>query len=620
MIQSLVVTFAGQSLPEDPYWLTIIPPVYDDRATVADVAKVVDALYGLNPCIASQGETPKVPPQEPQPEDLPRAAQAIDLDLCRVLMSGDYEAEIKVIRSHPDIPYKFIPSIGEVKQTVRVEEEVTVTVDVKAATEVTLDFPVVSGLTASWLGASGSELSARHNTLFWQGSATGTIRACFKTVYDLVTLLVPGLKDFPEDPSGDPQSSDILVFYHYQAYTATVEPPPKDAAADDSFMAAVCGWISGGGSGTGEVEKPLPEDPPLPVDPCFDPNEQLADLDFYKQQCCHFPSWPLPHCQGFIAGHKPGKGLDQSVMDEIRAWHSGPVEFVGIGNPGPEGCGEIIHRIEVNQKNCCGDILPLVADPANPSTISSNGRVKMCVTGGGPILTWQAGGGLYFDNGSSTIVTSARCLYVNAPHDFCARSAIEVSDNCTQLSMILVKPYAAPLVLCDELHQDMVLAPNGYILFQPTGGVPPSTGWQSDKLIYRGDGQTGLFQAPPDFCGSAEVTVQDSCMATASCVVRSTAGFWQDQPLPGDICGGYSTAGATIMSWNQYGAFTELISRGMKINSYVEIAYWSPHVCVTCPCGTDLGSLSAALIATGNSPDFLYAAESLVKISKWECS
>lgn len=531
MIQSLVINFAGVPLPEDPYWLTIVPPVYDDRATVADVAAIVDSLYDIDPCV----ETTGAPPTEPKPEDLPRAAQAIDLDLCKVLMSGDYEAEIKVIRSHPDLPYKFIASLGEVTQTVKVEEKVTVTIDVQDATSVTLELPVVSGLAASWLGSvhgvdgavSAPRLDARHNTLFWLGSVTGTIRAAFVTTYDLVTLAVPGLKAFPEDPSGDPQGSDILAFYHYQSYTATIEPPPEDPAADEAFLAAVCGWLSGGGAGITEDE-PLPEDPPPPEDPCFDPAGDLHDPEFYKYKCCHYPPWPLPDCQGWIAGHKPGKGLDQEVMDAIIAGHRGPVEFVGIGNPGPEGCGEIIHRIEVHPKNCCDEVVPLEADPTNPTTISSGGRARLYVLFGGPVLTWQATGGLYFDNGSSVIVTPARYVFVNAPQEFCARAVIEVTDDCSELSMVLVKPDAVPLHFLTCVPPP-VMAPLSYLAFPVDGGTPPYTGWSSDKLIHMGG---GIFMAPEDFCGAATVSVMDACMEQAECVVRSTVGHWEDTVPP----------------------------------------------------------------------------------------
>jgi len=166
----------------------------------------------------------------------------------------------------------------------------------------------------------------------------------------------------------------------------------------------------------------------------------------------------------------------------------------------------------------------------------------MCINGGGPILTWTAGGGLYFHDSYGNHVTTLEtdnphpaCVQVYSPEEFCENSTIQVEDGCTDISMNLHKPDAIPLVLCDEENQDIVLAPGAYIDFTPIvhGGTPPYTGWSSDKLIYKGDGATGLFQAPDDFCGTASVTVMDSCMESADCTVRSTEGYWEKiDPTP----------------------------------------------------------------------------------------
>ncbi len=39
------------TVPDDPYWLTTSQQLPTDRATAADVAMLVDALYDLNPCV-----------------------------------------------------------------------------------------------------------------------------------------------------------------------------------------------------------------------------------------------------------------------------------------------------------------------------------------------------------------------------------------------------------------------------------------------------------------------------------------------------------------------------------------------------------------------------------------
>jgi len=211
------------------------------------------------------------------------------------------------------------------------------------------------------------------------------------------------------------------------------------------------------------------------------------------------------------------------------------VELVGVGPAPGETCGDIYHQIEVNWKNCCDFILPLAAHPDNPTEISSNNSVVMCVFGGGSPLTWTAGGGLYFHGPYGNHVTTVEtgnsapnptCVRVYSLKDFCEDSKVQVADECTGVSMNLHKPDAIPLELCDDAHRNIVMAPDSYYNFESNihGGVPPYTGWASSGLEHIGG---GVFKAPSDFCGTATVTVMDSCMASSDCTVRSTEGWWE---------------------------------------------------------------------------------------------
>lgn len=539
MSQSLVINYTAEALPDDPWWLTTEVMGGDDRATIEDVATIVDALYELNPCI----ETDAVQEEEPDQMDLFRAAQAVDLELCKLLRSGDYEAEVRVIRSHPRVPYKIIVDVGEIRQTVKVEEERTLTIDVQNVSELLLPYPVISGLRASWLGTVyGSNgvvvppaISALHNTLFWSTSVSGTIRVQYRTTYDLVTVAVPGLLTFPEDQVGDPQSVNLLIFYHYQSYVDTIDPPPADPTIDDAFMAQICGW------GTGSIlelleeeEEPLAE-PPLVEDPCVDHFDTMGSYrpttpDYYQDTCCRpWPfAFPQSECEAWIVGHKPGKGLDQAIMNSYLASHDGPVEFIGIGNPGPEGCGEIIHRIEIRQKSCCVGADPIAQSIDNPGSVDKGVSTSICVTGGKFPLTWTIGGG-YFPEyiNQQTVTIDSDCIDIVAAG--CEVVVITVTDGCTTARMSIQVNGHDPLYF-ETL--DRVVAPGGTILVMPLGGVPPFTGWVSDKLIHQGN---GYFLAPAGFCGQATVTVMDQCMAQVSCIVRSTSGYWQ-QVFGYDLC------------------------------------------------------------------------------------
>jgi len=548
VISSTIINFTNPSTPDDPYWLTIEVEEFDNRATLEDAAVAADTLYDLDPCIGEQ----EVQEEEPTPEDLQRVAAAIDLDLCESLLSGDYETVVKIIRSHPNIPYSVVLTVGVVTQTVVHNEPVILTLDIKEASSIVLPYPVVSGITASWLGnvynkignIAAPTINSIHNVLFWNSSVTGTLKVQYNSTWDELVIAVPGVKENEDDVRGEKQGSDIIVFYHYQTYSESITAPPDDPALDDpSFLSEICGWgNSTTFGGDDEDEQPIAE-PPEPEDPCLDHDNELADPDYYEETCCNPPPFGLSDCKEWIVGAVSSKSLDQSTMEQYIAGHDGPVEFIAVG-PHPddkEGCGRIIHKLNVSSKNCCDDIPPLVAHPNNPTEISSNSSVVMCVLGGGPILTWEAGGGLYFHdvygshvNKIETGNSDPTCVTVYAPKDFCEDSKVQVEDECTDVSMNLHKPDATPLVLCDDDHQDIVIAPNSYYDFSSlvSGGSPPYTGWSSDKLQHIAN---GLFKAPDDFCGTATVNVMDSCMEEAECTVRSTEGYW-DIILDFDHC------------------------------------------------------------------------------------
>jgi hypothetical protein len=546
-ISTMVITFAAEPLPDDPYWLTINPDTLDDRATMADVAEIVDELYKIDPCHPSAltiaretGANP--PPVEPTPEDLLAAfGNKIDLAECLIKASGDYTTTVTVVRSHPDLPYKAVLDVGKVTRTVKVEEEKVLTISVKNGSSILLPFPVIADLRASWLGTVfGSRgavtpptLKARHNTIYWQATVTGTLRVSYRTTYDVLTIEVPGLLAFPADKVGAPQDSRLLIFYHYQSYGETINPPARDENFSEN-LADICGWRSSSVA-WGEDDQPLPE-PPAPKDPCLWNPENwnssydlhyLADPRYYEDTCCKPPPFPLPKCGTWVAGHKPGKDLDQATKDKYIAGHNGPVQFIGIGNPGPEGCGEIIHEIDDRKRNCCDEIPPLEADPANPAEISSYARVKMCVTGGDTLLTWTAGGGLYFDGGLGRVTTHLRCLFVNAPADFCGHSVIEVNDNCSELDMDLYKPNYVPFSLTRPAEQEMTF---GSTLVYVEYGTPPyklvtegahthfANGTQ--EIILSTAGFVQVFVDKEQICGGDfAINGMDSCGESASVLI-----------------------------------------------------------------------------------------------------
>ena len=171
--QTLSYSIASGSVPDDPYWLTFEQQVNDDAATQADVAAVVDELYDTNICTdtSTQGvEEESTANADPQTEEEIAAMQAklfnvskdvLKIDACKILPTGDYETVVKICCSHPNIPYVLhlsttggiLAALGDpdlvrglpiVKKSIRTNEVITVTLDVKSASSVVLPSPVVA--------------------------------------------------------------------------------------------------------------------------------------------------------------------------------------------------------------------------------------------------------------------------------------------------------------------------------------------------------------------------------------------------------------------------------------------------------------------------------------------
>ena len=156
MNQSLTLTYVAETIPEDSYWLTIQNLQEGDKATLADVAATVDNLFKIDPCI-KKAEAPKPPTQaEKTKQDLLDAARAsFKIEQCKVdKVTGDYDADLQIIRSHPELPYKLVLSVGTIKRTVIKSETVSVSLDVKDATSIVL--PRVRGLHGIELKGPGS--------------------------------------------------------------------------------------------------------------------------------------------------------------------------------------------------------------------------------------------------------------------------------------------------------------------------------------------------------------------------------------------------------------------------------------------------------------------------------
>jgi hypothetical protein len=519
----------------------------DEKLTVAAAAKMVDDLYNRNPCIPAEEQEP-VPDAEVT--DIEDAGNVLNVDLCAQLKSGDYTTKIRVIKSHPDIPHtSVIVGPGTIESTVPTEAVVTYVVDVETAESATLLYPVVTDdFEAVWTGISGPEINRHCEELTWKGVTTGRLTITHPTKYDLVTVEVPGVSNYEGSDRGEPQEFELLVFYNHQAYKEQFESP-----LDYDSIGEVCGWYSSSVTIPEDPEDPYPEPPPEPEDPCqetvmdrYNTSYKPGTQPFDSDKCCGVPPVMGADCMVM----KVGTVQSKEMTPEAKAYYESlgnycyaglctpvsAVEFKAVGPAPGETCGNVIHKTVIIDQDCCAIFDPVDGSADNPTEISSNSSVQLSVNGGGPILTWEAGGDLYFINAYGkrvdtikTVNSHPASITVYSSKYFCENSSIQVTDECTTVSIPLHNSDASPLVLCDGDNTDIVVVPGGYYDFGLTvhGGVPPYIGWSSDELEHIG---SGLFKAPDDFCGVATVHVTDSCGSSASCTSRSSEGRWLSRP------------------------------------------------------------------------------------------
>lgn len=585
-IQTTSVNFSlsESEIPKEEWWLRMEEPVATDIATVADAAEIIDSLYDLDPCFGQnvQNENGTVPPEEPTKDKLKQVARAkVDIAECARMRMGDYTKIIHIYKSHPPLPYKLRVDVGEIKSTTTTYKDIAKTIAVKDVSFIRLDMPVVSGLVASWAGSVVDSTGTINppvlklvygNTIFWNKTVTGTLKIQYRTIFDIVTIFVPGIPNYVGSPNGKPQECNILAFYHFQTFKLTINAPDKDSKADEAKLAEICGWYeSGTPDSDDEPEPDTPEPEDGPELGCLEYSQTLADPAYYEEKCCVPPPFGLPDCKRY-AVPKPLNGMDPLDVAKYSAGHNGPVEFIGIG-PGPEGCGRLIYSQKVKPKACCDEIVPMSPHPDNPTSISLGQTIVLRVLDGVPNLYWEwkASGGLLFVNGQSTIITGNAASVYAPLEGVCGNASIQIEDGCDRLHIpldvpttsLVISPVGAPI------------SPNTWIGLSVAGGAGPFI-WALEQGLSLVSGQGTrniLIWTTEEFCGSSAASVVDGCGDGDSINIQSTEGyfiqiFWPDycqlppgvpsmgqspdDPLP-ELCGVYGpNTVLTIGKWRMY--------------------------------------------------------------------
>jgi hypothetical protein len=481
-VHSLRIGYVAEQaliVPEDSYWMTITPQEQSDIATAADAADLIDDIYDNDACTNTDksGKDAEDTTKEDTQSDgdlTPKTDEEIAAakkklreeakkkwgdELCTEDKSGDYTADVDIVRSHPDEKYTLKLStsgifyskqsdgqrrivqdnLPEVLKTTIISKQVTVNVDVKSETSVILPYPVVGNLAASWAGTpvfandEGSDptIYALHNTLYWRGSATGTITATYTTRYDTVRIHVPGLPPDPGSDEGVSPDCTVLAFYHHLAYMGVIKAPEKqeDSEEDITLKSEICGFINGG---LEKIPKPTKKKDYQDYGCTFD-NPDFYSKTLFKALCCRdgqgnpCGEWTMP---------KPAKAMDKDEQEIIQANHPDySVDFVGIQPCGEEGCGKYIVHPSAQAHNCCPNYPALAWSRLNSIPVIAPGKSGwVAVTGGHAPYHWVVGG-TGFTLGKShkrEVYTDYPVVLINAEPSSCGSAPVTVDDGCTQ--------------------------------------------------------------------------------------------------------------------------------------------------------------------------------------------
>ena len=533
----LSVSLTNREIITDPYWLhmEIVEDQPDDGMTVGQAAAIIDSIYGIETCGESpalmdvwnlQGERDPAP-EEPPPEDkFASAISALSLPSCTNIAAtaagepGSYDVQIQVFRSHQDELYKLRLSNGTSGSPRRTRERVVHTIDVDGKTHITLDNPVIGRPVIVWQGFSGPEINIMGNTLWWDGEVTGTLRAEFDTIYDLLDIHVhgeptdsevvvgtmppgfmgvgwySGTEDAGEITDLQNIECSVLAFYHYQYQELILNRPEDDETVSDDDRFGICNGLVtiGDGDRDGEAGEETT---------CYQLREVIEICDCSKEEQSRSERVAVACPEGVAAG---------STLEDAAP----TVEYVSCGEH------DKVYDPAFYKETCCEE-WPFYPDQDMPRCTKIYKKF-----GGRGDVDESAKADLQEKYDNISFVS------VGPESNICGEWVIEQlinANNCCD---------GVPPISWDEENSAEVIDGTGEVF------ILGSTAETVKEWKVRGDGfyvDAGLSKRDistkndsiviyqkPDACGTATIYVTDGC-SSATGFVRSPNGSWQSVPL-----------------------------------------------------------------------------------------
>ena len=472
MQAALTITYqppAGATLT-DPYWIRIeqVLPA-PDRATVSQAAALLDRAFGLEVCEDGGEGQELVNLNEPALDEeafKQATAEIIDLSYCTDGWDGSLEMSLKIIRSHPDLPYT-VRLIGCEQTGPAVPTSGTASLIATTADTLTLEWPVVGDLQCE-----PAPVDRVGNTLrFAPDDQDATLRASWSTVYDLVPIRVPAAA-FEDD-----RDLRALAFMHGMVADERISPdapeepdwslcPTTDwqAPTDDQVTCyqivrthRLCS-CSKTEIDVREIEEivPCPEGIRCanndtecmhlmgtvsqteyvdcgPTDRTGTFDGDLADPNFYLEKCCAWPRVGLPQCARRTVTWRGGAQITHGAQ-HYRDLYGPATRIVPLSPPGGI-CGEWTIEQRIMGSNCCDGVEPLTWDhETSGEVVAPGGTVSVAIVGGGKYAyTWLVEGrGFHFGEHRKRLKdVSARTVTLFADPDACGSATITVTDGCS---------------------------------------------------------------------------------------------------------------------------------------------------------------------------------------------